>query len=429
MAEKGTIQISNISELYRLLPEELREEFSIGMHGFSDRNYGGAQIENERIQQAKEGILRDGLKIIADRKLLSTVAFGGRVENEYIINNGYPGGVVVALPKVLRSESGDEIFIGSPVEDKRVKERQENNIPWDRNRQATSLSEVILPSDGTLDSIFIIGTYTKSEKGIEVELNPNHIAFNKGKVPDDFFKERYSKLTGFELEGLDNQVVEETISQQQCYKGELNSSVNLGTLEAKKAQYIIDYLNTQGQNGEISQEDMDMLLDEITHLRTIGLEEIADRIKTLAEKVKIKDERIERLSMAIAEMREAGINDEMIENNLKGMGFSISIDDENFRPIARIFYKYEIDKIKREVYQSQDDKKIAEMDAIIDRLMGKQEQQPTKEEVTSLTELGKKSYKHFGSRIAEKLKEAVKALKSRFFSKDNVKKDYLTTGR
>ena len=428
MAEKGTIQISNISELYRLLPEELREEFSIGMHGFSDRNYGGAQIENERIQQAKEGILRDGLKIIADRKLLSTVAFGEWVENNYIINNGYPGGVVVALPKVLRSESGDEIFIGSPVEDKRVKERQENNIPWDRNRQATSLSEVILPSDGTLDSIFIIGTYTKSENGIEVELNPNHIAFNKGKVPDDFFKERYSKLTGFELEGLDNQVVEETILQQQCYKGELNSSVNLRTLEAKKAQYIIDYLNTQGQNGEISQEDMDMILDEITHLRTIGLDEIADRIKVLAEKVKIKDEKIERLSMAIAEMREAGITDEMIDNNLKGMSFSIDIDDENFRLIARIFNKYEIYKIKREVYQSQDDKKIAEMDAIIDRLMGKQEQQQTKE-VTSLRELGKKSYKHFGSRIAEKLKEAVKALKSRFFLKDNVKKDNLTTGR
>lgn len=39
----------------------------------------------------------------------------------------------------------------------------------------------------------------------------------------------------------------------------------------------------------------------------------------------------------------------------------------------------------------------------------------------SLTELGEKSYKHFGSRIAEKLKGTVEALKSRIFSKDNTR--------
>lgn len=455
MAENGKIKISNIPELYNLLPKELRKEFEIGIHGFSGRNYGDTQIDTEKIQQAKDGILRDGLKIRGERKLLSTIMVGRELESRYIRNDGYPEGVIVALPKVLRSESGEEIFIGSPVEDKRVELRMEEGIPWDRNRQATSLSELILPNNGTLDSIFVIGTYTKSENGIEVVLNPNHIAFNKGKVPDDFFRDRYSKLTSFELEGLDNQVVEETISQQQSYKGQLNSSVDLRTLEAQKAQYYIDYLSSQGQNGEMSQEDMDMILDDITHFRAIGLVEMADTMKTLAEKVKIKDERIERLSMAIAELREAGIDDQTIVGMLEGYirkGTIHVSDMEELRVMVRTFKKYGIDDIKKEDYASHNNEQSDEMKAIIAELMQPQEEKVDGVEVAneqtgisqdkvskmrmaieemsvSLMELGEKSYKHFGSRIAEKLKEAVNVLKSRFFWNDKGKTEDLTNGR
>lgn len=453
MARNGTIKINDISGLYSLLPKELRQAFEIGIHGFSDRNYGKTQIDTEKIQKAKDGILSDGLKIRGDRKLLSTIMFGRGLESQYIENDGYPGGVIVALPKVLRSESGEEIFIGSPVEDKRVEARDEKGIPWDRNRQATSLSEVILPNNGTLDSMFIIGTYTKTEKGIEVELNPNHISFNKGKVPDDFFKDRYSKLTSFKLEGLDNQVVEETILQQQSYKGKLNSSFDLRTQEAKKAQYIIDYLSTQGQNGEMSQEDMDMILNDMTHFRAIGLVEMADTIKALAEKVKIKDERIERLSMAIAELREAGIDDQIIVGMLGDTRKGVPVSDmEELRVMLRTFKKYGIDDIKKEDYASHDNKQSDEMKAIIAELMQPQEEKvdsvevdneqtgisqdkvdkigmEKEEESISLTKLGEKSYKHFGSRIAEKLKVTVNALKSRFFSKDKGKTEDLTNGR
>lgn len=52
----------------------------------------------------------------------------------------------------------------------------------------------------------------------------------------------------------------------------------------------------------------------------------------------------------------------------------------------------------------------------------------TEEGVVSLTGLGEKSYKHFGSRIAERLKETINALRSRFFSKDKGKED-ITNGR
>ena len=36
--------------------------------------------------------------------------------------------------------------------------------------------------------MFVIGTYTNIDKGIEVTLNQNHLAFNKRRVSNDFFK-------------------------------------------------------------------------------------------------------------------------------------------------------------------------------------------------------------------------------------------------
>lgn len=49
------------------------------------------------------------------------------------------------------------------------------------------------------------------------------------------------------------------------------------------------------------------------------------------------------------------------------------------------------------------------------------EKQEKNQENVSLIEIGKKSYQHFGNKIAEKLKVTVEALKSRIFLKDNTK--------
>ena len=116
--------------------------------------------------------------------LLSTVSFNNDLSNYF--SEGYytAGGIIVALPKVLKNESGDEIFVGGPNEESITQH-------WDRNHQPTSLSEILLPEKGSLDSMFILGTYTKNDKGIEVSINQNHIAFNKGIVSDEFFKEGY----------------------------------------------------------------------------------------------------------------------------------------------------------------------------------------------------------------------------------------------
>lgn len=189
------IKISDAKYLYKILPKELRSEYSIGIHGFDGwgrywqkTEDGKYQLNENKIQETKKLILRHGLKFQGGRKLLSTVMFDKL--SDYVTREGYysAGGVVIALPKVLKSEDGEEMFLGAPNESSKNKQ-------WDRNYQPTSLSEVVLPEDGLLNSMFIIGTYTKNDDGIEVTLNPNHIAFNKGVVSNEYFKEKQDKLS------------------------------------------------------------------------------------------------------------------------------------------------------------------------------------------------------------------------------------------
>ena len=39
MSDNEKIKVYDIEDLYSVLPEEFREEFEIGIHGFSNRNY------------------------------------------------------------------------------------------------------------------------------------------------------------------------------------------------------------------------------------------------------------------------------------------------------------------------------------------------------------------------------------------------------
>lgn len=493
MDNEGKIRINDAKDLYSVLPEELRGEFSIGMHEFRDGGSFGGRAENlqgnwsqETVQEVKSSILDEGLKFSKHSYLLSTVMFDESSFKDYLSGVCTQlGGVIIALPKVMRSESGKEIFVGSPNEHSKFRKN------WARREEATSLSDLMLPSEGLLDSMFVIGTYTKTDKGIEVTLNQNHIAFNNGRVPDDFFEERYAKLTNGEFDGLDDAVVEETISQQQNYKSKLNPLFDLKTQETERAQYIIDYMNAHGQEGVITQEEVDMIIAELTHLRAIGLDEMSDTIKKLTEQVKVKDERIEKLSMAIAEMRVAGLDDERIEHMMGDTRKGVEVSDmEDLRIMVRIFKKYGIDEIKNEDYASHDDKQSDEMKAIIAELMKKPEQETefsnssrqedfiqssdakygiseimhedymspdkehtdcsiekkdiidglmgyaqfsstqesgSKDDDIKLVEYGEKSYQYFANRIAQRIREAVRALKNRFFLKD--KTEDLTTRR
>ena len=213
------MRVSKENELNKLLPKALRDEYAIGIHGFDtkfwkEKEDGSYEPDIEGIKEAKKGILEEGLKITGDRNLLSTVRFYDL--NGYIQTKGFYelGGIIVALPKNLVSESGKEMFIGSPNE-----LNPYTNRPWDRNREATSLSEVILVEEGNkLPPQFILGTYSKDENGIDVELNDKHMAFGKQLVSDEYLTRLEKKIGPLLRSGIiDVPVIKETQEQRVRY--------------------------------------------------------------------------------------------------------------------------------------------------------------------------------------------------------------------
>ena len=189
------MRIKNEKELMRLLPEHLRKDYCIGIHGFDgdywtkDENLGKYVLDLDKIEAAKKSILRDGLSFSKGRILLSTVRFSDL--SAYISTREFydAGGIIVALPKVLRTDSGNDIFLGYPDENFM------RNTHWDRNREPISLSEILLPDEGRLDQSFILGTYCKDDEGIEVTTNPAHVSLqNGGLVSDDFVNSKRNML-------------------------------------------------------------------------------------------------------------------------------------------------------------------------------------------------------------------------------------------
>lgn len=181
-----TITINN-DDFLAVLQETFGKEYSIGIHGIDNhecwvKTNNEWQLNTKRIEEIKNSILHNGLYIEGNRKLLSTVRFDDITE--YLTPGYYEaGGIIVALPKVLKSREGEQILIGSPID-------TENII--DRNYTLTSLSDMILPEyhedNGNLNPMFILGKYEKtSNQQIKLTLNPNHIYFNNGLLPTEYF--------------------------------------------------------------------------------------------------------------------------------------------------------------------------------------------------------------------------------------------------
>lgn len=365
MENSQKIRICNANNLYSILPKELIEEFSIGMHEFREGEYWGRPEElfgkwsEDTVRGVKESILSNGLTFSKYSRLLSTVSFSNDLSSYIDGECSKLGGVIIALPKVLRSESGKEMFVGSPNENSRF------NKNWSRRETATSLSDFILPEEGLLDPMFVIGTYEMTDNGIEFTANPNHIAFNRGKVPDEFFEEALGRLRNIlrsddynpeEIEAI----TKETVAQQQKYRGEINPSTSL---------------------------DDEIGVSRIEYAKE-NQEAVRDEIKTMIE-----------------DMRLAGFQDSEIQKSIiEELGISDMDKNSEF---------------------------IHEMETQIEELMRQPQEQEQELEDTSvsLTELGKKSYQHFGRKIAEKLKGTIDMLKSKFFSKDKEKSTDTYTAR
>ena len=191
------MKISNDKQLNSLLPRNLKNDYSIGLHGIEGEAYWKKDendkyvIDTQAVEETQKSILEKGLKIAGDRNLLSTVKFDDL--QSYINPNGYyqPGGIIIAIPKMLESTSGKHMFIGSPNEF--IQRTTGKN--WDRNREATSLAEIVLVGEGNiLPPEFILGTYTKDDDGIVVQMNERHMAFGDQKVSDEYIKECEAKI-------------------------------------------------------------------------------------------------------------------------------------------------------------------------------------------------------------------------------------------
>lgn len=185
------MRISNAKQLNNLLPRDLKKGYSIGMHGFDgyqywDKDENGNYVPNVAlVNEVKQSILDNGLRINGERNLLSTVSF--EALDKYVQTSGYYtlGGVIVAIPNSIKTEDGKEMFLGSPNENSKHYEGKH----WDRNRQATSYAETVLVKDGTLPPEFILGTYTKDDDGIDVILNDRHLSKTGNVVSQEEYKE------------------------------------------------------------------------------------------------------------------------------------------------------------------------------------------------------------------------------------------------
>lgn len=235
MNNNSKIIISDESELIKLIPEELRDNFSIGFHGFDGggrywkRNEEGQyQIDEAKVEATKKSILEEGLKFNPDRKLLSTVKFADL--SSYINSRGEyeAGGIIIALPIILMDENGRDLYLGEPNE--------EQKEAWDRNTTPTSLSEVLLPEEGVLDSRFVLGAYTKNDDGtIEVTLNENHMAFvNEGKITSQEYERIKVKL----LEMLGNGEIPSSLYGEVGKTRKKDQEISLTNLGKKSYQHF-----------------------------------------------------------------------------------------------------------------------------------------------------------------------------------------------
>lgn len=194
MKIKGNEIIIKNEDFVKFFNELFGENYSVGIHGVEGNDCwiekdGTWQLNHEKIDSIKNTILNEGLNIKENRSLMSTMYFD-KIER-YLSQGVYSaGGVIAALPQNMKNSSGEEIFIGKPIEESRT---------MDRNYEYGSLSDMILPDlndgQGNLNSMFILASYDKLEdENIKITFNPNHIYFNGGILPDNYFNTKKFQL-------------------------------------------------------------------------------------------------------------------------------------------------------------------------------------------------------------------------------------------
>ena len=221
LKQRGVIIPRN--KLYDNLQEICREKYSIGFHAIDYYKDAKEATKEELLKKAIETekkIIEDGLEIKGDRPLLGTVAFPGfRWCNESDFVNYHSYGeieefIIVAIPKYLVDETGEQIFLGHPVYNmdnpyyKEILSDEEKEFIVERNmgsqgRTITSLADAFIPDYdeetgiGRLNSMFILGSFSIIGNNVMLNINPNHICFNNDLVPTNFFERKKNDISGY----------------------------------------------------------------------------------------------------------------------------------------------------------------------------------------------------------------------------------------
>lgn len=197
--------------LYETLKKVCDDKYSIGFHAINYFRFPEEE-RKQKVADIKNSILSDGLQIRSGRPLMGTVAFTGfgSVNEESFINYYTYGDVneyvIVGLPRVLKNEKGEEIFLGHPVYKKDIyDEDSEFLVERDMGTQGRTIScmaDAFLPdytpNVSTLDPMFILGTFTKIDSdNIRLNINPNHICFKGDIVPSDYFDRKKRNIDAY----------------------------------------------------------------------------------------------------------------------------------------------------------------------------------------------------------------------------------------
>lgn len=196
-------------QLSKVIEKICKNKYSIGFHGIADSKAAKRELSIESI---KEAIFDKGLEIKNHRTLLGTVAFNGfsspnlintndyneTMSEEDFINNYNYGNtknyILVALPKVLKNSSKEEIFLGSPVYNNQY------DSGYTPGYQLTTFSDAFLPDyyeekTNNLNPMFILGSFTiLPDNKLKLILNKKHISLHNDIVPNEFFETKKDKI-------------------------------------------------------------------------------------------------------------------------------------------------------------------------------------------------------------------------------------------
>ena len=195
-------------DLYEYLRHNCLGGYSVGLHGIDLDRYKNIYQRDGIYDEAIDSIVNSGLKVHSGRSVNGTVRFFGRLDSRDdmekvflgLSNYSYSGNtyIIVAIPTELEDSNGNKLFVGKTNLDSNFKNPFET-----RGEEVTSLVDSVILDNQVLPKEFILGSFKVVDLDnqiIDVEINPNHVAFKNNIVSDERFekcKKKFENLCNF----------------------------------------------------------------------------------------------------------------------------------------------------------------------------------------------------------------------------------------